>query len=407
MTTYVAPGVHNPYGTGVTGGVIPGDAATGHLVRFIDEYVDYLEPWDTPFLTAVMGSGNKKTAQQLKIETGIKRQRPLVTVLNNAYTSGANVLDLGTTNIGLVQRGMVFKLDSEIFWATDEPDTAAGTIAAAGAQAGTSAANHADETVVQIIGTATTLNAPNYFNSPVMYGEFLYNHPQRFQGQITMDEMAVVTPDIEYDGNDKLDEMIGLEAKYQKIMLDKALHHGLRQAGTLATGAARPSLMGGVLQFLTTNVNTITGTAPLSIYDIEDISATVWSTYRKMARKLVMSMTTKRSWNRLINPYRQGTLQDNTLNLTFDTVELETGEFNVMVDPYMPDGEIWGLDFSGFNFYTYKDHAWQERDTKDPTTMGDAKAIVGAFSMTMPEEPLMFRITGFSTDLTDYPSASL
>ncbi len=407
MTTYVAPGVLNPYRSGITGGAIPGDASTGHLVRFLDEYIDYLEPWDTPYYTAIRGEGKKKTANQLKIETGIKRQRPLATILNNAYTSGANVLDLGTTNIGLIQRGMVIKIDSEIFWVTAEPDTTAGTVAAAGAQAGTSAANHADEAVVQIIGTATTLNAPNYFNSPVMYGDFVYNHPQRFQGQITMDEMAVVTPDVEYDGSDKLDEMIGLEAKYQKIMLDKALHLGLRQEGTLATGAARPSLMGGTLQFLTTNVTTITNSAPLSVYDVEAISATVWATYRKMARKLVMSMTTKRAWNRLINPYRQGTLTDTSLKLKFDTVELETGEFSIMLDPYMPDGEIWGLDFSGFTLYTYKDHDWQERDTKDPTTMGDSKAVVGAFSLLIPEEPLMFRITGFSTTLTDYPTANL
>lgn len=403
MTTYVAPGVVNPYRSGVSGGAIPGDAATGHLIRLVDEYVDYLEPWDTPLDTKIFGQ-KKKSVNQLKIENGIKRQRPLKTILNNAYTSGGATVDLGTTNVALVGRGFVLKIDDEIFWTTGEPDTSAGTIAVAGAQAGTSAANHDDESVVEIIGTATTLNSPNYYNSPVMYGDFVYNHPQRFQGQITQDDMAIVTPDWEYDGNDKLLEMIGLEAKYQKILRHKALIHGLRQEGTLASGAARPSLMGGILEFLTTNVNTITNTAPLSVFDIEEVSSDVWQTYRKMARTMVGSMTTKRALNRLLNPYREGTLTDDTLNLKLDVIKLETGDFTFMVDPYMPDGELWGLDFSGFTPLVYKDHDWQVRDTKDPTTMGDSRAVVGAFSMLMPEEPLMWRITGFSTNLNAYPT---
>src|SRR5690606_21723 len=121
-----------------------------------------------------------------------------------------------------------------------------------------------------------------------------------------------------------------------------------------------------------------------------------------------MSMSTKRAWNRLINPYRQGSLTDTSLNLKLDTVELETGTFEVMVDPYMPDGEIWGLDFSGFNWYVYKDHDWQVREFTDSLgAMAQASAVLGAFSMLMPKEPLMFRITGFSTDVSHYPVGTL
>jgi len=405
MTTYVSPGVGTPYRSAVNGGTIPGDASTGHLIRLVDEYVDYLEPWDTPLDTKVFG-GKKKTVDQLKIENGIKRQRPLFTTLNSSYSTSDTVVNLGTTNVALVGRGFVLKIDNEIFWTTGEPNVSTGEIAVAFGQAGTNNANHSAAAKVEIIGTATTLNAPNYFNSPVIYGDFVYNHPQRFQGQITMDDMAKVTPDREYDGSDRLLEQISLEAKYQKILRNKALIHGLRQEGTLASGAARPSLMGGIPTFLTTNVRTIANNAPLSVYDVEEISANVWQTYRKMARTMVGSMNTKRAVNRLLNPYRQGTLSDKKASLVFDSVEIETGTFDFMVDPYMPDGELWGLDFGGFTPLVYKGHDWQIRDTKDPTTMGDSRAIVGAFSLLMPEEPLMWRITGFSTDLNAYPSGT-
>jgi hypothetical protein len=403
MTTYVGPGVVNPYRSGVTGGSIPGDAATGHLKRLVADYIDELEPWDTPLYTEILRSARKRTVNQLKVETGIKRTRPMFVALTGAYTATDALITVGASNAALLQRGMVFRIENERFWATADPNISAGTIAVAFAQAGTSNANHDSGTRVEIIGTATTLDGPTYYNSPTIYGDFAYNHPQRFQGQITVDEMAAVTPDWEYDGANKLLEMISNEAKYQKIMLNKAIIHGLRQEGTLASGATRPSLMGGIPQYLTTNVRTITGNAPLSIYDIETVTGTVWSTYRRMARKLVMSYNTKISMNRLVNPYRQGTLTDNRVKLTLDEIEVETGNFTMMVDPYMPDGEIWGLDFDGFEWLTYQDHDWQVRDTKDPTTMADARAVVGAFSMLMPKEPLMFRITGFSTNPLDYP----
>lgn len=406
MVQYIAPGVINPYRSGVSGGSIPGDAATGHLKRLIADYVDELEPWDTPLYTAIVSGARKRTINQLKVETGIKRTRPMFVALTGAYSTTDALITVGSTNAALLQRGMVFRIENERFWATADPNVTAGTIAVAYAQAGTSNAAHASGTRVEIIGTATTLDGPSYYNSPTIYGDFAYNHPQRFQGQITIDEMAKETPDWEYEG-DKLLEMISNEAKYQKIMCHKAIIHGLRQEGTLASGATRPSLMGGIPQFLTTNVRTITGNAPLSVYDVETISSAVWASYRRMARKMVMSLNTKLAWNRLINPYRQGTLTDTKLRLKLDSVELETGEFDTMVDPYMPDGEIWGLDFSGFEWCTYKNHDWQTRDTKNPTTMADARAVVGSFSMLMPKEPLMWRITGFSTNLLDYPVGKL
>jgi hypothetical protein len=69
----------------------------------------------------------------------------------------------------------------------------------------------------------------------------------------------------------------------------------------------------------------------------------------------------------------------------------------------MPDGEIWGLDFSGFKWFTYQGQDWDIRDTTDPTRMAVSKAITGTFSMLMPGEPLMWRLSGFNTTLSAYP----
>ena len=408
MTTYLSPGVKNPYRSGVSNGSIPGDAATGHLKRLVDEYVEAYDPWVTPTYSKVLDEGEKGVINQLKVEDGIKRQRLLTVPLDSAYTATDTVLDVGTTNIALLQKNMVFQIDDEIFWATADPDTSAGTIAVVYAQAGTSNANHDAAADVLVIGLATTFDGPTYPNAPSIYGDFVYNHPQRWASQHPLDELAVVTPDWERDGNNKLAELMEEETKYVKLMVNRAILRGKRQEGTLATGATRPSLMGGISQFLTTNVGTVSPSGSnLSPYHIEDITATVWGKYRQMATMMCMNLNTKRIWNRLINPYRQGTLQDDTLNLTFDSVELETGTFTAFIEPDMPDGEIWGLDFGGFKWFTYQGQDWDIRDTTDPTRMAVSKAITGTFSMLMPGEPLMWKLSGFNTTLAAYPPIGL
>jgi len=408
MTTYVAPGTKNPYRGGVTGGSIPGDAATGHLKRLVDEYVEAYDPWVTPTYSKILSDGKKGVINQLKVEDGIKRQRLLTVPLTSNYTVASTTLTVGTTNIALLQKNMVFQIGAEIFWATADPDTAAGTIAVAFAQAGTSNAAHASGDNVVVIGLATTFDGPTYPNAPSIYGDFVYNHPQRFASQHTFDDLAIVTPDWERDGNNKLAEMMEEETKYVKMIVNRAVIYGKRQEGTLATGATRPSLMGGIGQMLTTNVGTISPNGSnLSVYHIEDITASVWSKYRQMATTMVMSLNTKRIWNRLINPYRQGTLTDSTLKLKLDSVELETGTFTSLIEPDMPDGEIWGLDFSGFKWFTYQGQDWDVRDTSDPTRMAKSKGLNGTFSMLMPGEPLMWRISGFNQTLSAYPPISV
>lgn len=408
MTQYIAPGIKNPYRGGVSNGSIPGDAATGHVKRLVDEYVEAFDPWVTPTYSKILSDGEKGVMNQMKVEDGIKRQRLLTVPLTSNYSTTGTTLTVGTTNIALLQKNMVFQIEDEVFWATADPDTAAGTIAVAFAQAGTTNANHASGKDVMVIGLATTFDGPTYPNAPSIYGDFVYNHPQRFASQHPLDELAIVTPDWERDGANKLAELMEEETKYVKLIVNRTCLRGKRQEGTLATGATRPALMGGIGSFLTTNVGTVSPSGSnLSPYHIEDITSTVWNKYRQMATTMVMNLNTKRIWNRLINPYRQGTLEDTSLTLKFDTVELETGTFTAFIEPDMPDGEIWGIDFSGIKWFTYQGQDWDIRDTTDPTRMAMSKAITGTFSMLMPGEPLMWKISGFNTSLSAYPPISI
>ena len=67
---------------------------------------------------------NLKSNTKYRVEDGIKRQRLLTVPLTSNYTSGGTSLTVGTTNVPLLQKNMVFQIDSEILWATADPDAA-------------------------------------------------------------------------------------------------------------------------------------------------------------------------------------------------------------------------------------------------------------------------------------------
>lgn len=402
----IAPGIVNPYGTGQTAnGSIPGDAATGFLKRFIGPYVDALEPQKTPVLTAIQSRAEKETATQLKIEQQTEYVRQFKTTLaGGAYTAAQTTLNFGTTNIKLLQKGMVLKIESEYFWTNADPNVGAGTISVAFAQAGSSNANHAQNVAVNIIGTANPLNGPAPYLSPAIYGDFTWNTIQRFNGSNKFDSIGNKVSDLQFDTSDKVTRWIAKEAEAQKLLLNKALMFGERQVGDLTAGSETPALMRGIQNWLTTNVTTLTGSPPLTLYDIEEATANVWSTYEDMAMTMLCSMKTKRSLNRVPNVIRRAETGEVNLNLTMDVIELETGRFEFMIDRNMPDGEIWGLNFSDMVFYTFEGEDWNTVDVETGTPFAVQKSVSGTFSLLVPKEPLMWRITGFSQDLADYPT---
>lgn len=409
MATIITPGIVNPYGSSqITHGSIPGDAATGYLKRFIGPFVEALNPMKTPVLEAIQSRAAKKTTNQLKIEQHTEASRTFRTTLaGGAYTTTGTSLNLGTTNIRLFQKGMVVKIDDEYFWTNADPNITAGTIGVAFAQAGSSNANHSQNAVVHIIGTANPLNGPAPYLSPALYGDFAWNTIQRFNGSHKFDVIANKTPDLLYDTSNKIEDWIEKEAESQKFLLNRALMFGERQVGDLTPGAEIPPLMRGIQNWLTTNVTTLTGSPPLTMYDIEEATADVWSEYQTMALTILASMNTKRAINRSLNILRRAEAGETSLSLKLDMIELETGTFEFMVDPNMPDGEIWGVDFSGMEFYTFEGEDWSTEPVETGTPFSVQQSVSGTFSLLVPKEPLMWKVNGFSTDLSDYPTDPL
>ena len=404
MPTYVGPGVLNPYSSGTSGGTIVGDASTGQLKRDVSPFIDALEAYDTPTLDAITKSG---VATQVKHEWGIKNQRPLRTTLGASYTSGGTTLTFASGFGPNLMKYQVFKIldatnGDEFMWASSE--RVGDTITVVFAQGGTLNASHASGLTVELLQTAQPLTGPDHPISPIIYGGLNFNYCQRDGDSFKIDRVANATSDLEKGMGDRIADELTEVARIQKIKLNKALLAGGRQLGAPATPTA--PMMGGIKGYLTTNATNLSS-ATLSIFDIDTITSTVWSTYRNnVARRIWMSLNSKRILSRLFILQRDGNWQDKSINTVLNSVEFETGKYEFIVDPYMPDGELWGIDTSGIKLMPYKDNDWH---TLDLAITGEYiwKSLSGTFTMEMNKEPLMWRLYGFDTTLSNYPVANL
>jgi hypothetical protein len=405
MAQTVARGSGNYYSNSLTDGYIPGDAATGHVLRYIDGFVDALEPYDTPFLSTI---GIGAELDNPKPEWGQRYQMPHRVTLDSNLTNVATTMVVDTGQGAYLQQYMVLKiLDStngdEIVWIDQAPAdwTGADSPDIIRAQGGTVGVAHTAPLTVEVIGVAEPATV-DHAESPYNFGDLQYNRFQRFGGMIPMDNLGRVTPNHEIKG-DQLVERIKEQAKLFKLQLEKAVVHGRRQVGTPDESAKRPDMMGGIGQFLTTNVTDLNGAA-LTVASLEEATADVWDLVdTNLATTLYMNMNTKRILSRLLEPIRftNMTPSQTSVDTRFTRVTLDTGTFNFVVSRYMPDGEIWGLNPRDLKIHPYKDSRWSIREL---ATQGDysKQAIHGVYTLIFKRERAAFRIHDFDTTLSNY-----
>lgn len=393
------------YSNSLTNGYIPGDAATGHVVRYIDEFVDALDPYDTPFLTTI---GIGKEIDNPKPEWGQRRQLPHQVTLGASMTNVQTTLTVDTGQGAYLQQYMVLLIvdptnGNERVWIPTAPAgwSAADAPDVIRAQGGDTAVAHTAPLTVEVIGIAEPVNV-DHAETSYLFGDWDYNYLQRFGGYLEFDNIGRYVPNHEIKG-DQLLEHIEEKAKDYKLLLEKAVINGRRQAGTPDASAKRPMMMGGIGQFLTTNVFDQSD-ALLTVAALENATADVWTKVdTRLANTLYMNMNTKRILDRLIEPIRFTNMgaNDTRVDMRFTGVRLETGDFRFVVSRYMPDGEIWGLTPSSISIHPFKNSRWSVRDHE---TDGDysKRSIHGVYTLIMKKERQMFRIHNFDTTLANY-----
>lgn len=374
-------------------GAIP----AAQVIRDLRSAAAAIEPRDFPFLTSV-GYGEPVWAE--KHEWARRAWTPTESAVATEQDDTQTTLIVTAGHGKYFARYMVLQLQSEIEWVTA---VSTDTLTVVRAQAGTTGAIHAVAVKVRIIGTAMP-QLLDYALSPFSWGDQYFNYPQRFSGAVKGDRRFYATQTYEGDAHSH-DQQTADELRTQKLLLEFALFRGLRQAGDPTTGAERPSLMGGMNQFIGGTGggtrNTISG--DLNIYHIEEALVTADLAIGVNApRQILMHPKTKQIINRLYNARRETTFQNTSASLVWNSVTFETGDYSFMVSRNVPEGEIWLLNIKDLKVRPFRTLGWHERELPNS---GEARytGVGGDFTFEAMSPKAMIVIDGWNTTLTNYP----
>lgn len=400
----------NNLGVGITGGLIP----TDNIIRSVASWADALEPRRTPVLQRC---GKGKAVDQIKIEWGQSYHTAIKGTINEALDSSETGIDLQSGEGKLLQPWMVIEI---INWAdaaktrldyTNREEVVirsiSGDTITVQRGAGTSAVAHDDDAYWAVCGVAMPYNT-DFALSPFTRGDLIYNHPQRFYGEVAADVAARNTPTYETSG-DQLLRDLEEQTMLMKFYLERAIVSGTRNAGDAnGSGTAttqNPYKMGGIDYYVTNHSGRVENLAgkTLSAYDLESLLRDM---YKEVddggAKTLLMGPDTAAIFDTLLNPIRQATVTDTSVNLVVDTLKFRWGTLEIMPTQHMPEGNILFVDFKDIKVHPYKGVAWS---TKTISTDGpyDKIAIFGDYTMTVDRVQRMGKIHGFDMNLNNYP----
>jgi len=241
--------------------------------RVITDYVAMLDPSDAPFVEAIGGldgaSGKFKfTATGIKYEWLEDTLSPLSVSSGEtaAIASTATSVTLAAGDVNALEPGHILKVDSEYLWVSAVGTSAITVTRAFG---GTSAATHASNSVLEIIGQARLEGAESV---PMGFTNLTndWNYSQIFHKEIKLTgsaplvEVYGITDPYEYQAAKSLPEMMRL--------IEKTLQYGKRATTNADALTTSPRTMGGVDEFLNaskSNIKTAQATA-LTATDIEN-----------------------------------------------------------------------------------------------------------------------------------------
>lgn len=346
-------------GTSYTVEAFPASGAipAAMVVRDLRPAAAAMEPRDTPFTSSV---GFGAPVAQEKHEWARRAWTPIESAIGAQQLIAATTLTVTAGQGKYFARYMVLKILNEIQWVTA---VAGDVLTVVRAQGGTTAVQHEVAEKVRIIGTAMP-QMLDYALSPFTWGDQFFNYPQRFSGAVKGDRRFYQIETYEGGANTDHDRRVNDELETQRLLLEQALFYGRRQAGDPTVGAERPSMMGGVNEYIgiTGGGTRKTISGDLNIYHLEEALMDFDSTVGTNApRQIVMNLKTKQILNRLMNSRREGTMQDTTARLVWNRVEFTTGEYSFMISRWVPDGEIWLLNIRDLSLRPFRSLGWHER----------------------------------------------
>ena len=402
--------------SGVTGASISSD----HLIPDIAAWAEAIDPEETPIWTKCKKIG---AHDQDKLEFGQSYRRRMEGTIAEALDATETAIDLtaatGTQgDINSLKKWNVIEVIDYAAGSTERLDyttreemlvdtlpTTTNTVTVKrGNNLGGTGVTHESGAYWAVCGTAMPYNK-DFELSPTVRGDKLYNRFQRFYEMCESDIAARNTPTYEIKG-DALLEDFKRATQRMKWEAERTLVSGQRVDGNAAAGdLALPPKMGGIDYFITNHSGRVTNLAgvTLSLYHLDDI---LRDQYKKTTAgggtTMLMSIDTATMLDSMLNPARQGTLQDTSANLYLETIKFRLGQLEIMQTQHMPNGTILFVDFKDISIVPYKGCQWQDRVVPSNGPY-DKLAIWGQYSVMIERVTRMAKLHNFNQDMAAYP----
>lgn len=411
-TTY---GANNPMFTSYPsslGGLTPGSADIGGwMQRDVSPFVDSLSPRARPVLDMIK---KKDTSDDDVYEWGTSVDLSKVSRVATATVLTSDLTFAVTTGDGVLfqkyQVIAVYNLDAngrakwstrEIMWVTG---ISGDTLTVVRARGNTTAVQFTGGAAgvgarIEILNTALPEGA-DFSTGPTTFGTFYKNYWQLIEKGHKVSIEGNATKDQEHQKGNNIARLMTKAAEDNLMEFERSIIQGTADRGSATSNL--PSQMGGIFEFIpSANVTDMSG-ARITPYDIEAQGAALWeSVADNAANKLLMSMTTSRMFDGMLNPYRNGQMDTTAVNLTFKSFETRFGVFQIIPTRWIPDGVVAGVDFSRLTLMTYQGMDWTEKE--HPTNGAYIwRSIFGRKGLKVEAPEVMFLLHNFDTNFQNY-----
>lgn len=366
---------------------------TDSQIRYVDDMLEYLEVDDFPIQKAI---GYGEPVNVRKLEWGDRRRAPSADQLNEALDDSETGVDVD--NGARFQVGNLIKVDDEVMWVSA---ISTNTLTVTRAW-GSTAATHADNATVRIIGVAMPENFATPA-APIATGEFFYNYFQLFDSGIQISNRANANGEANYlirrkEYNQRVEEKFIEKAE----QLEYTLIHGTRVDATSTT----PSSMGGIPAFITTQVTDL-GDAALTKQTLRALWQSTFLNVGKvhMAKTMLMGTAAKSLLNTFYDPARRLSGSDKSVTEMLDAVETDFGRMTFVMHYHMPADEIYGVNLKNLSIHPFGDYGrWHDKRLPEDGPYMKGR-ITGDYCLEAKGDRAHFKVIDIlAINSTNYPS---
>lgn len=362
--------------------------------RVITDLIAVIDPMDVAFLNAVGYSKKNVSKFNFANFPGTK-----IEWLEDTYAARTDVAaDTGITNSTTTttltvtdgskfQTGDVIKdIDNsdELAWVSS---ISSNVLTITRGFGGTTPTTHGS-TVTWTVVTRASKEGADAVNSASTSPTTNYNYSQIFPKVVSLSGTRQVIT--QHGIANEYDREIAKAMKELPVLMDQTAFHGKRAAGS--SSAARA--LGGLDDFITTNVTTLTSSPALTQKNIEDAVQNAWS-YGGNPDLIVCGAWALKKIRDFYSPNVRTTSDEKRGGINIEKVLVPpVGELDILVDRFCPANKLYVLESGKVGFVPVREFY---SEPLGKVGDGEREQIIGEYSLVVQNEKAHAIVKGFST----------